>query len=78
MEPISQEHSNIAHSRLLTVAEVAALTRLAPGSIYHLISAKRIPVIRLSRRCVRFRLSDLQAWLETLSDPASPSYCKPR
>jgi hypothetical protein len=32
---------------------------LAVGTIYHLISQKRIPVVRLSARCVRVRLSHL-------------------
>lgn len=58
--------------RLLTINEVAEMTGLAVGTIYHFVSEKRIPVIRLSRRCVRFRLSDLQAWFDTMVDPASP------
>jgi excisionase family DNA binding protein len=58
--------------RLLTINEVADMTGLAVGTIYHFVSQKRIPVIRLSRRCVRFRLSDLQTWFDTMSDPASP------
>jgi excisionase family DNA binding protein len=66
------ESEEPVYERLLTVEEVAELTGLAKGSIYHFISAKRIPVIRLSRRCVRFRKSDLQAWFDTMADPASP------
>jgi excisionase family DNA binding protein len=49
---------------LLDVRAAAALLRISPFSLYHWISEKRgIPVIRLSSRCVRFRRSDLQAWI---------------
>jgi excisionase family DNA binding protein len=53
--------------RLLRIQEVSELTGLAVGSIYHMVSQKRIPVVRLSRRCIRFRLSDLQVWFEKLT-----------
>ena len=55
--------------RLLKVADVADMTGLAVGSIYHLSSQGRIPVIRLSKRCIRFRLCDLQTWLDAMADP---------
>jgi len=54
--------------RLLSVREVASLTGLAVGTIYHLISQKRIPVVRLSRRCVRVRLSDLLNWWDQMTE----------
>jgi excisionase family DNA binding protein len=53
--------------RLLTVAEAARFLNLAPGSLYHLVSQHRIPVIRLSRRCIRFRRQSLLAWIEGLT-----------
>lgn len=55
------------YERLLRVQEVSELTGLAVGSIYHMVSQKRIPVVRLSSRCIRFRLSDLQVWFEELT-----------
>jgi excisionase family DNA binding protein len=55
----------IAQGRLLTITEVAELTGLSVGTLYHFVSAKRIPVIRFSSRCLRFRPSDLEAWFET-------------
>ena len=52
--------------RLLDVREAAALLGISPFSLYHWISQKRgIPVVRLSSRCVRFRWSDLEAWIAT-------------
>lgn len=49
--------------RLLDVTEVAEMLGLAVGSVYHLVSQKRIPFIRLSGRCLRFRRSDIEAWI---------------
>ena len=54
--------------RLLTIHEVSELTGLAVGSIYHMVSQKRIPLVRLSRRCIRFRLTDLIGWLDEKSE----------
>jgi len=54
--------------RLLTIAEVAALTGLAVGTLYHLVSQRRIPVVRISRRCIRFRLSAILKWWDELSE----------
>jgi excisionase family DNA binding protein len=56
--------------RLLTVVEAARFLNLAPGSLYHLISQRRVPVIRLSSRCVRLSRTALMEWLEALSEPA--------
>jgi excisionase family DNA binding protein len=58
--------------RLLTIREVSEITQLSVGSLYHLVSAGRIPVVRLSRRCLRFRLSALEKWFQQLSD--EPKY----
>lgn len=54
--------------RLLTINEVADFTGLTVGTLYHLVSEKRIPVVRLSRRCLRFKRSALLAWIEQLSE----------
>jgi excisionase family DNA binding protein len=56
--------------RLLTIREVAALTGLEVGSLYHVVSQGRIPVVRLSKRCLRFRYSDLMEWIETHAEKA--------
>jgi excisionase family DNA binding protein len=53
--------------RLLTINEVADLTGLAVGTLYHFVSQKRIPVVRLSKRCIRFRQSDLSDWFQDLT-----------
>lgn len=48
---------------LLTVRDVAALTGFCEGTLRHWVSQKRIPVVRFSSRCVRFRLIDIQRWI---------------
>jgi len=49
--------------KLLTLRELCDLLHLRPASIYALVYHKRIPVVKLSSRCLRFRLSDIQAWI---------------
>ena len=61
---------DMKRERLLTIAEVSELTTLAVGSLYHLVSQKRIPVVRLSKRCIRFRYSDVLDWIAQLSQKA--------
>jgi len=46
--------------RLLTIKEAAALLGLSVGTAYHKVSRKELPVVRLSPRCIRFRLGDLR------------------
>jgi excisionase family DNA binding protein len=58
----------IAMDRLLTIKELATLTQLAEGSIYHMISEGRIPVVRISKRCVRFRYSEILQWWDRISE----------
>lgn len=54
--------------RLLTLKEVAQLTGLKVSSLYHFTAQNRIPTIRLSRRCLRVRLSALHAWWDELAE----------
>ena len=55
---------------LLNVEEAAALIGVSTGTLYHWIGERRVPIVRLSRRCVRFRRSDLEAWLSQRTEPA--------
>jgi excisionase family DNA binding protein len=51
---------------LLNIKEVAELTGLSIGTLYHFVSQRRIPFVRLSSRCVRFRKVDIEEWLDGL------------
>lgn len=54
--------------KLLTVPEAAELLRLSPGTLYHLISRRAVPCVKLSKRCVRFRQSELERWIVSRSE----------
>jgi excisionase family DNA binding protein len=64
---------NFREDRLLTIKEVSELTGLAVGSLYHLVSQKRVEVVRISSRCIRFRLSSLERWFDDLTEEAGRS-----
>ena len=49
--------------KLWTVKEVAEYLNLAVGSVYQLLSQKRLPCVRLSARCVRFDPRQIEAWI---------------
>jgi excisionase family DNA binding protein len=54
---------------LLNVREAADLLRLCPGTVYHLASRGSVPgVVRLSRRCLRFRRDALLQWITEQSN----------
>jgi excisionase family DNA binding protein len=48
---------------LLTVREVAALTGFNEGTLRHWISERKLPVVRISARCVRMRRCDIDRWI---------------
>jgi excisionase family DNA binding protein len=58
------EENHTTPGKLMDVREVADFLKLAPGTIYHLVSRGQLPCVRLSARCVRFRRSDIEAWIE--------------
>jgi prophage regulatory protein len=57
--------------RLLTVRELAERLRVTPTCIYRWLGKEDfLPAIRLSKRCVRFRESDVQRLLDTWASTA--------
>lgn len=60
-----------SNQRLMNVNDAAAYLGLTVGTIYHLVSECRIPVIRLSKRCIRFRVEALDQWLEEKTEPGT-------
>lgn len=52
-------------TRLLTTEEVAEITGISPETLAQWRWLKKeIPFVRLSRKCVRYRQSDIDAWLD--------------
>ncbi len=54
----------MGHQLLLTIEAVSELTGFPIGTLYHWVSQRRIPVVRFSPRCIRFRRSDIEAWID--------------
>lgn len=54
---------------LLTAREVANLTGFSEGTIRHFCNQRRIPLIRISSRCVRFDRNAIENWIASLSVP---------
>ena len=53
--------------KLLNVQELADLLGVVPRSIYGWATTGRLPAIRFGKRCIRFRQSDIERLLESLS-----------
>jgi excisionase family DNA binding protein len=53
--------------KLLTVGELAECLGISIGTAYHWLSQGRLPCVRFSARCVRFRESDLTKLIEDLA-----------
>ncbi len=49
---------------LLNYRQAARYLSMPLGSLYHRVSRRQIPHLRLSARSVRFRKSELDLWLE--------------
>lgn len=56
--------------RLWTIDEAAEYLHLNKYSLYHLVSQKRIPVVKLSARCIRFSREALLGWIEGMTHAA--------
>jgi excisionase family DNA binding protein len=57
--------------RLLTVRELAERLGISVGTAYHWLGQRRLPCVRFSSRCVRFREADVEKMLEQLRQAAS-------
>jgi len=49
---------------LLTAEQVAEALQIKKSTIYSLVCRRRIPYVKLTGRILRFRLSELQKWIE--------------
>jgi len=57
--------------RLWNIDEFAKFLGIAVGSAYHLVSEQRVPVVRISSRCIRFRPAEIAAWVESKTQKES-------
>lgn len=65
---VTSTRGKMMEDRLMNVREVAEFLGLAPGTVYHLLSQRRLPCIRLSPRCVRFQKSAIRRFVESLAE----------
>jgi predicted DNA-binding transcriptional regulator AlpA len=56
---------------LIDIRELSALTGIAVGSLYHMVSQHRIPCVKLSQRCLRFSVARIHEWIAELNEPVS-------
>lgn len=59
-----------AEDRLLDVREAAAMLGLKPATLYQWAYERRIPVVKLFGRSLRFRLSIIQKLIASFERPA--------
>jgi excisionase family DNA binding protein len=50
---------------LWDIGRLSQYLNVKRSTIYAMICRKRIPVVKISGRCVRFRESDIERWLES-------------
>lgn len=70
---------SVARPRLLTTEDVAQITGLSTETLAQWRSQRRgIPFVKISRNCVRYRLADLDRWLEERIVPVEndPSHAR--
>lgn len=50
---------------LMNIRQAAAFLGVSSGTLYHWVAAAQrgVPCVRLGRRCLRFRRSDLERWI---------------
>jgi excisionase family DNA binding protein len=64
---------------LLTAVDAARLLNLKNvGSIYQMVSHRRIPVVKLSARCIRFSRKALLEWIESMTQSVDSSDIRQR
>jgi predicted DNA-binding transcriptional regulator AlpA len=67
--PVEQTVESAA-DRLMKITEAAQFLAVEPTSLYHMVSQGRVPCIRLSKRCLRFRMADLKHLIDQKFVPA--------
>jgi excisionase family DNA binding protein len=51
------------NTKMWNVKEVADFLGLSVGTIYHMVSQKRLPCVRYSARCLRFDPCAIEEWV---------------
>lgn len=65
-------NSNNTDERLLNAAEVGSRANIHKHYVLQLAREKQIPCVRISKKCVRFRASDVEEWLNSKLEGVAP------
>ena len=65
---MSVENSGV---KLWNVKEAAAFLNISVGTLYHWVSEKRTPCLRLGSRCLRFDPETMKRWAGDYLQPES-------
>jgi excisionase family DNA binding protein len=65
--PVRSAGSVIDSDRLLKVDDVADLLGVSPKTVYGWVYQRAIPFVKPSRTTLRFRRSEIEAWLDDRS-----------
>jgi excisionase family DNA binding protein len=57
---------------LMTYEDTSKLLNVKVGTLYALVSQRRIPHVRLGRRLVRFDRAEIEAWLQQRAVAPAP------
>lgn len=60
--------------RLVRIEELSRILSIPVGSIYNLVSRKRIPFVKIGHR-IRFDLGDISRWVKEQSREGQYDYC---
>jgi predicted DNA-binding transcriptional regulator AlpA len=63
--------SEVKEKLLIDIHELSELTGIAVGTLYHWVSERRVPCVRLSQRCLRFSPPAIREWLYGLNESVS-------
>jgi excisionase family DNA binding protein len=58
------EGKQLEANSLMTIEEASRYLQLSVKCLYRYSSERKIPVIKISGRAIRFRREDLDAWIE--------------
>lgn len=61
--------NKVSHDPLMTAEEAAAYLKLNEGTVRHMAASGTIPKVKIGRS-LRFRRSDLNAWIEKKASAA--------
>lgn len=59
--------------RLMTINELSQFLGLKKSTIYRMVYARRIPVVKISHKCIRFEQGQIEEWLRSKTEHPAPN-----